>query len=164
MMKILLQTTELLFDIRNKSHMECESITDVDARYRTEAGADKIDEVRRCLTEAVSRLYRLAYRWTRKFYQEETFDDADIPSENHHLHYIFELNLTQRQGEGKAKMLADLFHEYVVEATLAKFYGSVSAQELSNIHSTRALDAGERISELLNRKSVPVSTYDTSNL
>lgn len=165
MIEIRLQSTELLFDIRNKSHHECESITDIDARYRTEAGTEKTDELRRCLTEAVSRLERLAYRWTRKVYvTDPVYDDADIPSTDYEQCYVFEMEMTQRQGEGKEKMMADLFHEYVVEASLAKFYGSVSATELSNAHSVRALDADQRIRELLPRKSVPRSSYDTSKL
>lgn len=165
MTTIRLQVTELLFDIRNKSYEECQSITDIDARYRTEAGTEKTDEIRRCLTEAVSRLHRIAYRWTAKFYKDEpTWDDADIPSEDYHQDYVFELDFTQREAEGKDKILADLFHEYVVEATLAKFYSSVNAGDLSNKHSLLAIEADRAITDILPRKSVPRSRYDTSKL
>lgn len=165
MITIKLQSTELLFDIRNKSHQECEAIADIDARYRTEAGSEKTDEVRRCLTEAVSRLDKSLHRWLVKSYAEKTrYDDADIPSEDYELSYVYDFAWTPRQGEGKDKMLADLMHDYVVSATLAKFYAIVSAQDLSNMHSTLALEAGNNIIEMLALKSAPTSTYDTSTL
>lgn len=159
MIQIILKKTELIYDIKLKSHLETVKITDPVARYHIEAGTEKNDELFRDLTECVARLARLLRRYLRTFYTVEADDLLNIPEQ-----YIFDFELTEREGSGKAEPLAALMHDYLVSYTLAKFYASVSAGDLSNAHSTLAMNAGNELTELLHTKAAPVSHYDTSVL
>ena len=159
MIQIKLKKSELMFDIKDKSHLETAQIEDVTARYRIENGTEKQDEIERCLTECIARLTKLVFRYLKKAYVIEADDLLNIPEQ-----YVFDFDLTEREGTGKAQAMADLMHDYIVSYTLAKFYASVSAGDLSNSRSALAMAAGNEITELLFTKAAPVSDYDTSVL
>ena len=150
-MTIYLNVSELLFDIRNKSHEECANIADVEARYRAEAGHHKDDELLRSMTEVTSRLAKLVRRYLNSFFQNGAENNVNIPEA-----YVYDLDFSPRRSAGKAQPLADLMHSYVVHYTLAKFYATVSQGDLSNVHSMLAQDAGNEIEALIYDKKPPM--------
>lgn len=151
-MRIVLNIEELLLDIRNKSHEECASaIADVEERYKYEAGNHKNLELFRDVAEVGSSLSRLLHRYLVDYYQEEASNNDTLPES-----LVFELNLSERRLLGKAQPLADAMHQYMVHYTLAKYYATVNATDLSNKHSTLTQDAATQIEDLILTKKPPL--------
>lgn len=150
-MKVILNVSELLFDIRNKSHEECASITDVETRYRAEAGNHKNEELFRSLVEVGTALARTCRKYLVDYYQEEADNSVSLPES-----LVFEFDFSERRGEGKAQPLADAMHSYMVHYTLAKYYATVSQSELSNKHSLATNEAATAIRELITYKKPPI--------
>lgn len=152
-MKVVLDIKELLFDIRNKSHEECASITDVEARFRAEAGNHKNEELFRTLVEVNSSLTRLVRRYLMEFIAIEANDNAELPES-----FVYEFEISQRRADNLAQPLADQMHAYLVHYALAKFYATVSQTEMSNKHSTLTQAAATEVEELLFTKKPPIIT------
>lgn len=151
-MLIVLNVSELMRDIKKKSHREVEEkIPDVEARYRAEAGTEKEDEITRCMVEAASALAHRLHRYLRIWYQDEVDDQLAIPEG-----FVYDLGLSERRAEGKAQPLADYMHNFVVDLTLSRFYSSVSQQDLSNIHSQKALETARLLEEMIYTKKPPL--------
>lgn len=151
-MLIVLNVSELMRDIKKKSHREVEErIADVEARYRAEAGTEKEDEITRCMVEAASNLSHHLHRYLRTWYQDEVDDQLALPDA-----FVYDLSLSERRAEGKAQPLADYMHSFVVDLTLSRFYSSVSQQDLSNIHSQKALETARLLEDMLYTKKPPL--------
>ncbi len=150
-MKIILNVSELLFDIRNKSHEECAEITDAEARFRAEAGNHKNEELFRCLAEVGTALARTCIKYLDNYYQEEASNALDLPEA-----LVYEFDFSERRADGKAQPMADAMHSYCVHYTLAKYYATVSQGELSNKHSLLTNEAAGAIRELMMYKKAPI--------
>ena len=150
-MRIILDIAELLLDIRNKSHEECASITDVEARFRAEAGNHKNLELFRTLLEVNSSLTRLVRRYLMEYIAIEANDNAELPES-----FVYEFEISQRRSDNLAQPLTDAMHSYLVHYTLAKFYATVSQTEFSNKHSTLTQSAATEVEELLFTKKPPI--------
>lgn len=150
-MKVILNIEELLFDIRNKSHEECQSITDVEARFRSEAGNHKNEEIYRSLVEVNSSLTRMVRRYLMEFLPVEADDNAVLPQS-----FVYDFEISQRRSDNLTQPLADAMHSYLVHYTLAKFYATVSQTEFSNKHSTLTQAAATEVEELLFTKKPPI--------
>lgn len=150
-MTIELFTDPILHEIRQKSHLEVQDITDPAARDNARAGLDKIEEIRRCLEGGIAQVRKRCLRFLRRDYSQWADDTQTIPAS-----YIFELSLSQRRSAGKAEPLASAMHELVVHYALALFYSTVNQTELSNKHSMLALASADLLSELLYTKQAPL--------
>lgn len=150
-MVITLYTEKVIKDLRTISHREAASVTDPDARYRIEAGSEKMEEIKRCVSEAHARLLARCRRWLESNY--ETYGDNEllIPTA-----YNLELALSERRAVNNAEVLANLMHTFLVEYALTKFYSIVHQVELSNKHSLLAIEAGNNIDESLYTKRPPL--------
>lgn len=149
-MVITLYKQELLNDLRTKSHYEVANIPDVEARYRAEAGTEKMEDVLRCIEEGVSRLRHRCWRYLSEELSGAADDALFSPQE-----YRIGLTLSERRAVGKEKPFTEAMHTFVVEYALSKFYSDVAQQELSNKHSVLAMEAGDRIDNLLYTKLPP---------
>lgn len=149
-MVITLYSQEILNDLRSKSHYEVANITDVEARYRVEAGGEKMDEIVRCINEGVARLRHRCWRFLKDDWKETSDNVVTLPDA-----FTIELVLTERRAVGKAEPLTEAMHTLVVEYALSKFYSDMAQQDLSNKHGLLAVDAGNRIEELLYSKLPP---------
>lgn len=150
MLTITLYTDELLHDIHERSHSECQAIADDAERYRVEAGTDKDDRLVREMIRVQSSLKRMMHRWLDE--PATAADDTLDKPES----FCYELNVTGRRGMNKAQPLTDACHDFTVAYTLARFYASVGMKDLSNAYSIAANDAGVEIDELLNSKLPPL--------
>lgn len=150
MLTITLYIDELLHDIYTKSHIECQAIADAEERFRTEAGTEKKDELVRQLISVQASLRRLLHRY---------LSDSDTSADNSlgaPESFQFDMNVTERQAVGKAQPMADNCHSYMVAYTLARYYGSVGAKELSNTYSLITNTYAQEIEELLYAKRPPL--------
>lgn len=149
-MVIKLYTQELLKDIRTKSHQEVAGIEDVEARYRAEAGSEKMEDIVRCVGEGIGKLRHRCIRFLREEITEISDNLSALPDE-----IIVDLSLSERRAIGKSDPLKTAMHSLIVEYSLAKFYSDVNQIDLSNKHSAQALDADRQIDELLYSKVPP---------
>lgn len=151
-MNIVLETEELLIDIRTKSHEECaNTITEVEARYRTEAGNHKNEEIYRCLLESASALSRILARFLHSDNTWEADDTANITDG-----FQYDFDVSERRMDGKSQALADAMHSYIVHDTLRRFYGTVSAADLATKHTALAQEAEAAIKEMMYSKKPPI--------
>ena len=149
-MVIELYTQEILDDIRMKSHQEVAAIEDVEARYRAEAGTEKMEDITRCLGEGVGALRHRCIRFLKEEITEISDNLSSLPEK-----VTLDLSLSERRAIGKSEPLTKAAHSLVVEYALSKFYSDVSQMELSNKHSALALIAGNEIDDLLYSKLPP---------
>ncbi len=149
-MDIKLNIGKLISDVRTKSHFEVASVQDPTARYRIEAGSEKLGEVKRDLAAAISTLIQECYR----FLDAPGVDDAD-----NSLTDAEEITLVVLGGSrrlyGKEKALAQKLHEIAVDLTLYKFYASVSQADLSKQHSSLAATGVAELESMLRQKRPP---------
>lgn len=148
-MKVTLSIDNIIKDIRTKSHLEVASVTDPSARYRIEAGSEKLAEVRRDVAGAVASLVESCYRFLEMKGTDEVDDsvgDKDI---------VLELVAGPRRMAGKEKAVTQKMHEIVVDFAMQKFYVSVSQLDLSKAHQAQATAGVTELEQMLRRKRPP---------
>lgn len=148
-MRIEINTAEVINNVKDKSRRDCEAL-DVDTRYRYEVGTEKMDEVKRIMTQVQARFKRFVTNYLVRAWQTEASNEIGMPE-----YFIYDLLFSDRRAANKMQELADLAHEYFVAYTLAKYYGGVGAQELSNTYSLLVAEAARELDELINTKTAP---------
>lgn len=149
-MVITLYAEEIVKQLRTVSHREVAAIEDPDARYRAEAGSEKLTEIYQCVWEAFARLSARCSRWLKATYQHTRDNVRDVPTA-----FTFEFVLSERRSINNTEPLLNEMQNFMVEYALSKFYSMVNQGELSNKHSLLALDAGNTIDQILFTKQPP---------
>lgn len=149
-MVIELYTEKLVNGMRAISHREVEGIADADARYRVEAGTEKLPELYSCLEDARKRLAGRCSRFLKASYIHKIDNISDVPTS-----YEFEFVMSERRSIGKTEPLLEAMHTFMQEYALSKFYSHVSQGDLSNKHSLQAIEAGNLVDQLLFTKQPP---------
>lgn len=153
-MTITIIIEELLKDIRERSHLDVQGM-EPDMQYRIEAGSDKNEQLKREIVIVSSALTRMLQRYL----VDDDTDTADntldgrVDEQDEQLEW--ELEMSDRRASNKAQPLTDACHDYMVHYTLARYYKSVNAGELSNTHSLQTADAAREIEGLLFSKTPP---------
>ena len=148
-MEIRLNIEGIIKDIRTKSHLEVASVADPAARYRIEAGTEKLSEIKRGIAGAVSTLVEKCYRF---------MDAPGIDAEDDSVtekDVVLILSVGPRRMEGKEKAVTQKIHESIVNLALQKFYVSVSQVDLSRAHQAQATANIDEIEQMLRRKRPP---------
>ena len=150
-MTITIIIEELLKDIRERSHLDVQGM-ESDMQYRIEAGSDKNEQLKREIVIVSSALTRMLQRYLVDSVSQEADNTLDgrVGSQ-----LEWELEMSDRRASNKAQPLADACHDYLVHYTLARYYKSVNAGELSNTHSLQTADAAREIEGLLYSKTPP---------
>ena len=149
-MVITLYTEDIVLDIRSISHHEVAEIPDVEARYRAEAGSDKLPLIYKGITRGVADIKASCARFLRPEYAKEGDNTRDIPET-----YVFDFSGAERRAIGKAAPLANAMSRYIAHRALSSFYSDVSQGELSSRHEDLATRAGEDIINLIYSKVPP---------
>lgn len=148
-MQITLSIDRIIKDIRTKSHLEVSSIADPSARYKVEAGTEKLSEIKRDIAGAVSSLVNECYRFLDMpgiDEEDDSISGADI---------VLGVSAGLRRLDGKEKAVTQKIHEAVVNFALQKFYTSVSQMDLSSVHQAQARADIEELERMLRRKRPP---------
>lgn len=148
-MQITLSIDRIIKDIRTKSHLEVSSIADPSARYKVEAGTEKLSEIKRDIAGAVSSLVNECYRFLDMpgvDEEDDSISGADI---------VLGVSAGLRRLDGKEKAITQKIHEAVVNFALQKFYTSVSQMDLSSVHQAQARADIEELERMLRRKRPP---------
>ena len=148
-MQVTLDIETIIRDIRTKSHLEVASVADPSARYRVEAGTEKLSEVKRDIAGAVSSLVNDCYRFLDMAGTGEA--DDTIAGDK----VVLRVSAGQRRMDGKEKALAQKIHEIIVDLSLQKFYVSVSQIDLSKAHQAQAVTGIAELEAMLRRKRPP---------
>lgn len=152
-MRIELSKNELLFDIQNKSHSEVSVIADAEARYKVEAGTEKIAEIERDLITAMSTLYTQIGRYLRTNHAPYADNGAGLPDT-----LIYDFIFSERRLDGKMQPLTDAIHAYLVDCTLGIFYSSVGHVEFQKKHAEQAATDARLVETLIYTKKPPYMT------
>lgn len=150
-MNVTFYVESIVNKMRSISHWEVQEIADVEARYRAEAGSEKLNELYLCVDDAVGRLRGRTFRWMKYDYKKEMDNMQNIP-----LLYKFEFMLSERRTLNKIDALEEAMNTFIVEYALSKYYSLVSQTELSNKHSLLAVDSANALDELLYAKRPPI--------
>lgn len=171
-MEVTINTEELFFDIKNKSHYEVSSIQDVNLRYIAEAGSEKTHEVFRCIidAEAIVRLMCNKFVSTvEEKYAEQAPEDEgtatvastttkesinNIPEEVP-TSFVYTFVDNPRRHDNRGQVLANSIHSAIVSMALSKFYVSVNQMELSQAHDALAKNAVVLLERMLYEKKQP---------
>lgn len=148
-MKITLQYKELLFDITNKNRAEVASL-DAATRYRSEIGSDKEDEVRRCLSSALS---TLSANYVRLISSAGIVSADNQPFSSDKVE--IDLNGSERRFSGKETAIASIMHSALVSMTLSLFYISCGQSSLTKLHDELAANDIQVLKRLLYSKTPP---------
>lgn len=150
-MEIILSVEDLLKAIKQESHREVEGIENAETRYRVQAGTEKEQDIYRCMVESASALRHRVRRYLRAYWQQEADNQLALPES-----FVYEFTMSERRSVGKAQPLADHMASFIKHLTLSKFYAMVSQGDLSNKHSTIALDEANTIEDMIYSKQPPM--------
>lgn len=153
-MNVIIKTSELFFDIRNKSHHEVSSIENVDQRYVAEAGTENEHEIFRCIIEAEARVRLMCGRFLKRT-TEVKDADSDLPEEVPTA-YEYEFVDNARRQDNRGKVIADGMHSAIVSMALSKFYISVNQMDLAKAHDALATSGVQLLERMLFEKLPPI--------
>lgn len=153
-MTITIIIEELLKDIRERSHLDVQGM-EPDVQYRTEAGSDKNEQLKREIVIVSSALTRMLQRYLT---HDDTGTADDTLDGRVGEQLVWNLNVSERRASNLAQPLTDACHDYLVHYALSRYYKSAAADELSNTHSLLTADASNEITALLYSKTPP--TYE----
>jgi len=149
-MQVILDIETIIRDIRTKSHLEVQNVADPSARYRVEAGTEKLSEIRRDIAGAVSSLVNDCYRFLDMKGTDGANDDVSKAKK-----VVLEVMAGPRRLDGKEKALAQKIHEIVVDLAMQKYYVSVSQIDMSKEHQAQAVSGIAELESMLRRKRPP---------
>ena len=153
-MTVTINTSELFFDIKNKSHHEVASIENVDQRYVAEAGTENTHEILRCIIEAEARVRLMCGRFLNKVTENKDVS-SDLPS-TIPSSYTYSFVDNARRQDNRGKVIADGMHSAIVSMALSKFYVSVNQMELATSHDALATNGVQLLEKMLFEKLPPV--------
>jgi hypothetical protein len=154
-MTVTINTSELFFDIKNKSHHEVASIENVDQRYVAEAGTENTHEILRCIIEAEARVRLMCGRFLVKV-TENNDHNSDLP-DTVPGSYTYQFVANARRQDNRGKVIADGMHSAIVSLALSKFYVSVNQMNLAKTHDALATNGVQLLEKMLYEKLPPVS-------
>lgn len=150
-MKITIGIKDLIFAIRDTSHNEVATIADVQARYKSEAGLEKIELIKQCIMEAYANVTDVCYRFlsgnsVADFNPalNDTSETIDGETSIGISDFEFEITGGVRRIGNKGPAIGNKIREALKDYALSAFYTSVSQEKLSAEHNKRAVaDLGE---------------------
>ncbi len=149
-MVITLYTENLVLDVRSMSHHETAEIPDVEARYRAEAGSDKLPLIYKGIAEGVAGVRSACARFLKPEYREEADNARETPET-----YVFDFAISERRAINKAAPLTNAMCRYITHRALSSFYNDVLQGELANKHDALAAKAGDEIVNMIYSKVPP---------
>jgi len=150
MVTIQISTAEILDDMIQKSRLDTATLDTAEQRYKFQVGAEKADEVYKCIQQSASSISRLLQRWLYTGSESLGQNIFGLPET-----LEFRFNFSERREQGKASLLADKIHEYIVELSLARFYATVGASDLSGARAGYAKGCEGEIMESICFKTPP---------
>jgi hypothetical protein len=161
-MTITIEIKDLIFAIRDTSHNEVASIADVQARYKAEAGLEKIELIKQCILEAYSSVLAVCHR----FLSGDDVSDFNpaVPDTSETIDGITDIGISDfsfvlvggvRRLGAKGPALGNKIREALKDYALSSFYTSVSQDKLSMEHNKRAVSDLKELESMLRGKRPP---------
>lgn len=150
-MTINISCASVISEIRQKSHFETQNIQDAAVRERTRAGLEKEDEVGRCLVVADAQLRSLLTRYLVTTPADAVSAEIGVP-----VSLVYVLGFAERRDFNKSVELPQMMRDYLVSASLSKYYATVSATELAAKRGNEAAAMGTEIIRIMFHKNPPI--------
>jgi hypothetical protein len=154
-MIVTIDVQELADDIFAKPHYGTSFIGNADQRYDVEAGADKKDDIARCLAEANAAVITMCSRFLICSYNGAASNFVDLPDS-----FVYKFKASERRFENRAQAYADVMHSLLVNLTLFKYYNDVSHGDLAVKHDGLAKGDIAMLERLLYEKTPPIPPTD----
>lgn len=157
MITIRINSAEVLYDIKSKSHTEVTvAVPDESQRYRIEAGTEKEDEIKRCIEQAFAEASGMLARWLIGEYT----DDGDITTYKNQAvslpdYLVFYFDWSERRYREKHATLTTLLFSLIVNLAMERFYLSVQAEALAKVRAGQAQSDMSQIQSLVYYKGAP---------
>ena len=151
MMTITIVTQSIIEDMKIKAHLEVQKIQNLKERDDARIDDEDMDEVNRDIVSASASLAKILQRFLSADSENISGGALSLPST-----IEYELEFTSRRESGKEQQLADIFHAYLVDNALSRFFRSVSQFELASSHEALAREEEKNITEIINHKSAPI--------
>ena len=143
MADITITFDEVLSDLKSINKEEVRSIGDPKARYFAEAGTEKLQDITRCIREAMSQ----AVSPFARFLTVDFGNGTTI---------TISLTVSDRRIEGKQQAVEDTFHSLIVNHAMSKYYNDVQLPDLATKRASLAAEDVKLLSKLLYEKHAPV--------
>ena len=147
---ITLGRSNVIDDMRVKSHFEAAAISDAEERYIVEAGSEKASELNQSVTDAFAEVSSIV----RQFITGEATASAN-DSYRAAGDLVLVLEVPARKSTALAVPLADALHKYAVDSALVKFYHAVSRPNFGDMHERELVTDKANIDILLFTKQEP---------
>lgn len=154
-MTVLINTDEILYNVRKIAHNELRiAIQDDAARYAIEPGEEKTDELKQLIAEAFEELHEMIARFLAPTPTDTSFE---IDNSDNQLPEKFELEFitSERRTASRLATIGQKCFSFLSQRTLSNYYGRVAQIDLSNAHDrVSAMDA-QMIEKVLFSKLPP---------
>lgn len=150
-MIISIQTNEVVFNLKNKSHLEVAALP-VEQRYIIEAGAEKVDEIDRCISEAYAEAKAKMWRF---LVNDDISDEVEVSAPENGDYLYFDIKGTTRRLSGKAGIIADKLLSVITDLALGRFYASVNFPALAQGREARAISGIQGLERIVFAKEKP---------
>ena len=156
-MNISISSKELLFNIKNKSHQELAVlIPDPEQRYPQEAGSDKEEDIKRCITEAYAEAVGITSRFERDVVpMDEAYAGARSSGIVLPEHFMFYVETSERRIQSEEQALADLLLSFLTNRSLSRYYANAGRNDLAEKDNANAVADKDSILKILYRKRRP---------
>lgn len=131
---IAIKRSSVLADMKVKSYAETARIADATERYLVTLGKEKEQEAQQCITDAAAEVTALLLEFVSTASTDS--QTADDTYETGSTDIVYTLGVYEAPT-GFAQNMARAIHDYIVDSALAKFYISVSMNELSGAHNAK---------------------------
>ena len=156
-MRINITTSEILFNIKNKSHQELAVLlADPEQRYPQEAGDDKLEDIKRCVVEAAADAVGVVSRFEYgRLAEEEVTAGASESGILLPEFFTFDVENSERRIVTEEQALADLILSYITNRSLARYYYNAGRNDLAAKDDANAVNDKDLILKILYRKRRP---------
>ena len=153
---ITIKMASLKSDILVKSFMNTARVKDPADQYAVRAGEENSKEVDQCLQDAFSSLKAVCRPFLATTNDTAGNDalDANIGVTDQTLTF----DVTVRRTANFADALAQAMHQYLVNASLRRFYTTAMMPDLVSAYTAGEAEAYNTIKGLLYRKAEPIYT------
>ena len=163
MITILINSNEVIYDIRSKTHTELAvSVQDETQRYRIEAGTEKLDEVKRCVQEAHAEALGALSRFLEDAHNHDgatsTYANGAVVLPTN---LAFPFKWSERRYRYKIDSLKVLLFSLLVNLAMARFYTSMQAEGLAKVRAAQAQSDLSQVQALVYYKAEPAITHVT---
>ena len=158
MTTLTIKTASLFSELKVKSYMNTARIKDPEDQYAVRAGEENESELKQAFQDAWRAMLAVCRRFLDAT-EDDTGSDATVATLTT-ADQTLDFDLSERRISNIAEALSQAIHEYLVAASLRRFYTSAAEGSLAQLYAAGESAAQDRIVRLLHTKMEPVYPTD----